>query len=305
MSDTLAAKLSSAIPAPTPTQPVVDAPKAAPVTEAPPADLTPAEKKIWKLKADGEEFEFDASNEDAIKREIMKARGADKRFKEAAAQRQQSEQFLSMLKDPKQLKALLSDPRIGVDVKKFAEDLVWEQIEESQLTPQQKEQKIKDQRLKEFEERQENEHKTVQERAAQQRQAQYEAQYEKTILKALQVKGIPQDQMTVMKMADYMLTAVKQGIDLSADDIADLVKQDNDKYFKAHTAAMTDEQLISLLGDEGAAKVRKYEIGKLRSPTGNPFPERFPKPERKDTQPKKQSGSDWRRDKIAEFLARN
>lgn len=308
MSDTLAAKLSSAIPVPAPAPEVVQAPKAAPnptTQEAPPADLTPAEKKIWKLKADGEEFEFDASNEEAIKREIMKARGADKRFKEAAAQRQQSEQFLAMLKDPKQLKSLLSDPRIGVDVKQFAEDLVWEQIQESQLTPEQKRQRELEQDYKRLKEREDHEQKSVKEREAMQRQAQYEAHYEKTILKALDVKGIPKDQFTVMKMADYMLTAVKEGIDLSAEDVADLIKQDNASYFKAHTEQMDEDQLFALLGDHGAEKLRKADLKRLRSPTANPFPERMPRAAQKDHQPKKQAGSDWRRDKIADFLARN
>lgn len=284
-------------PTPEPKAPVQEPPK--PVEE-----MTPAERKVWKLKADGEEFEFDATDEEAVKREIMKSRGADKRFKEAAAFRQQAETFFSMLKDPAQLEKVLADPRIGVDVKKWAEEYVWKQIEESQLTPEQKAQRDKDRDYERLKRQEDDEKLTKVEREKQQRQAGYESNYEKTIMKALELKGVPKDQYTVMKMADYMIAAVKKGYDLSPDEVADLVKQDNAHYFKAHTSEMNEDQFLEFLGEQSAEKLRKADLKRLRSPTSNPFPERYPRPEKKAPESKKEQSSDWRKSTIDAFLAR-
>jgi hypothetical protein len=283
------------------------APKAvekAPEPPKPVEEMTPQERKVWKLKADGEEFEFDATDEETVKREIMKARGADKRFKEAAAFRQQAETFFGMLKDPGQLEKLLTDPRIGVDVKKWAEEYVWKQIEESQLTPEQKAQRDKDRDYDRLKKQEDDEKLTKAEREKQQRQSGYESNYEKTILKALEIKGVPKDQGTVMKMADYMIAAVKKGYDLSPEEVADLVKQDNAAYFKTHTSEMNEDQFLEFLGEQAAEKLRKADLKRLKSPTGNPFPERYPKPEKKTAEPSKQQSSDWRKSTIDAFLAR-
>lgn len=266
---------------------------------------TPQERKIWKLKADAEEFEFDATDEDAVKREIMKARGADKRFKEAASMKQQSETFLSMLKDPATLKKVLTDPRIGIDLKKFAEDYVWEQIQESQMTPEQKAQRDKDREYESMKAEKDKENLSKAEQAKANRQAQHEANYEKTILKALEVKGVPKDQVTVMKMADYMIAAVQKGYDLSAEEIADMVKNDTGSYLKAYTNAMNEDQLLEFLGDDIAEKIRKADLKKLRSPTSNPFPERYPKKETAGAPlPKKLASKEWRDEVMQGFLAR-
>ena len=265
---------------------------------------TQKEPKIWKLKADGEEFEFDASDDEKVKREIMKSRGADKRFKEAAAQRQQAEQFINMLKDPGQLEQVFS--KLGVDFDKIAEDRLWNKIQESQLTPEQKEQREKErdyQRLKDMEQ---NWGKIQKDLKFQQDVAHNETQYERTILKALETQGIPKDHYTVAKMADYMVSAVKQGYDVTFDEIASQIKKDNAEYFRTHTEHMSDEQLIELLGQRGAEKFRKADVKRVRSPTANPFPERMPRSgERKEAPIEKLHSADWRDAITKEFLGRN
>ena len=228
-----AAMTAAAQPQPTPAaQPT---PKAAPEpakAKAQPAP-TAAEKKIWKLKADGEEFEFDASNEEAIKQEIMKARGANKRFEEAAkarkeadAQRKEAEEAFAMLKDPAQLKKLLADPRISVDFKKLAEEFVWEQIQEQSLTPEQRKQKELERELAKYKE-QEQETLTKKEAAeAAQLQAHYESDYEQRIISALESGGIPKTRGAVRRMAHYLELAVQNGVDVTAQDLVSRVRQD-------------------------------------------------------------------------------
>lgn len=277
----------------------------APEPPKPIEEMTPTERKIWKLKVDGEEFDFDATDEESVKREIMKARGADKRFKESAAYRQQAETFFQMLKDPSKLKDVLADPRVGVDVKKFAKDLVWEEIQESMLTDEQKAQRAKDKEYETLKAEKVAKEEEAKEVGKRERAAKHEEFYEQNILKALEVKGVPKDQMTVMKMADYMIAAVKKGYDLSPEQIAELVKNDTADYLKAYASALNEDQFLEFLGDMNAEKLRKADLKRLRSPTSNPFPEKYPRPDKKPAAPApRQSSSDWRKATIDDFLAR-
>ncbi len=274
-----------------------------------PKDMTPAERKIWKLKADGEEFDFDATDEEAVKREIMKARGANKRFQEAAGLRKDAERAFEMLKDPTQLREILQDPRIGIDLKKFAEDYVWEQIQEQQLTPEQKAQRDKDRRLAEYEAREAKAKEDGLSRQQQESQARYETGYETKITKALEAGGIPKTPEAVSRMAEYLLRAVENGYDLSPEDLVQQVRQDYISEFTAVLGAADGDQLLALLGEANAEKLRKADLKRLKNPQGNPFPSRSPAKqaaEGKGPAPQaKVSGSVWRDGLMKDFLNRN
>lgn len=285
-----------------------EAPEPEPETPEPPKGLTPAERKIWKLKADGEEFEFDATDEEAVKREIMKARGANKRFESAAQMRKEAEQAFSMLKDPASLRQILQDPRVGVDLKKFAEDYVWEQIQEAQLTPEQKAQRDKDRRLAEYEDRDRQAAEAGKTRQQQEQQAQYETGYETKITKALETGGIPKTAAAVSRMAEYLYRAVEHGVDLSPEDLVDQVRTDYMADFTSVLGAADGEQLLKIIGEANAEKLRKADLGRLKNPQGNPFPQRSAARQQADSKPTarepRKAGSEWRDDIVKEFLNR-
>lgn len=298
-------------PTPAKTEPVID-PEAK--TE-PPKGLTAAERKIWKLKADGEEFEFDATDEEAIKREIMKARGADKRFESGAALKKQAETFFEMIKNPETLRRVLTDPRVGVDVKKFAEEIVWEQIqaqqreEEWKKSPEKKAQWEREQKLKEYEEREARETAEGNTRAEREAQQRFEASYETKITKALEVGGIPKTPAAVARMAEYLMKSVEHGIDLSPEDLVEQVRKDYMDDFAAVLGQADGDQLLRILGESNAEKLRKADLKRLKSPQQNPFPKRSEAKQaanaRDPAQPKKLAGSDWRDAMKKEFLNRN
>ncbi len=273
-----------------------------------PKGMTAAEKKIWKLKVDGEEFDFDATDEEAVKREIMKARGAAKRFESAAQMRKEAEQIVSMLKDPASLREILQDPRIGVDLKKFAEDYVWEQIQESQLTPEQKAQRDKDRRLAEYEAREAKAREEGVTRQQQEAQTRYEVGYEKKIMTALEAGGIPKSPKAIARMADYLYQAVEHGYDLSPEDLVQQVRQD---YIADFTSVLGDadgDQLLALLGEANAEKLRKADLKRLKNPQGNPFPTRSAaKTAASGKAPpaqQRKTGTEWRSDLMKDFLNR-
>ncbi len=297
-------------PAPKAPEPKKAAPQLRNEDAAPPEpkDMTPAERKIWKLKADGEEFDFDATDEEAVKREIMKARGANKRFEEAAQSRREVEGILAQLKDPASLRQILQDPRIGVDLKKFAEDYVWEQIQEQQLTPEQKAQRDKDARLAAYEAQEAKAKEAGVTREQQAAQARYETGYQTKIMNALEAGGIPKTPEAVSRMAEYLYRAVEAGYDLSPEDLVAQVRQDYMGDLTAVLGAADGEQLLALLGEANAEKLRKADLKRLKNPQGNPFPSRSAAKTaasgRAPPAPSRQSGSEWKADLVKDFLNR-
>lgn len=309
------AAMKAGTPAPQPSAPA--APKAeAPPTEAkspepgpdssePPKNMTAAEKKIWKLKADGEEFEFDATNEDAVKREIMKARGASKRLESAAALRKQAETFFEMMKSPEQLVRMLEDPRVGIDVKQFAKDIVWKEMEESKLTDEQKDQRRKDQELKDLREKDAKRTEETERGEKARKQAEFEVGYEAKITKVLEAGGVPKTPASVARMAEKLLQSVERGLDLTPEELIADLRSDYMGEFGSILSAASGDQILALLGEANAEKLRQADLKRLRSTQGNPFPDRAtPRPDIKAPQAKRLGASEWKEDIIKSFLSR-
>lgn len=289
-------------------------PELKPETAESPEGMTAVEKKIWKLKADGEEFDFDATDEEAVKRAIQKAHGADKRFQSAAALKKQAETFFEMIKNPATLKQVLTDPRVGVDLKKFAEEYVWEQIQQQkreaewEKNPELKAQWERDQKLKSYEQKEADAKAAAEADKANADAARFESDYSAKILQALKAGGMPQTPDAVSRMAEYLATAVENGYDLSADDLVAQVRADYRTDISALLGAVDGDQLLELLGEANAKKLRDADLKRLRSPQSNPFPARSGrKPAdagKKEPPAKRLSGSDWKAELTKEFLSR-
>ncbi len=280
-----------------------------------PKEMTPAERKIWKLKDGAEEFEFDATDEEAVKREVQKARAANKRFDEAARLRQEAEQAYSMLKDPEQLRRILQDPRVGLDVKKFAEDYVWEQIQQQQREAEWAKDPAAKQRWEDGEElkkRRDADARAQEEgisRLQREAQARHETAYEQKFIKAMEGGGIPKTPEAFSRMAELTMIAVDKNIDLTAEEIAQVYRDELDHADRARYGGATGEQLARMIGEDGLKRLREYDLGRLKNPQGNPFPRRS-EAKRAATgkappAPARQSGSEWKEDLVKNFLNRN
>ncbi len=283
--------------------------------DAAPAAMTAAERKIWKLKVDGEEFDFDATDEESVKREIMKARGADKRFDSAASLRREAEQAFSMLKDPAQLRKILEDPRVGIDVKKFAEEMVWEDIQRREREaewakdPAAKQRWEDEQELKSRRETEARERELGETKAKREAVTHFEVSYEAKIQKALAIGGIPQTVAAVQRMAEYLHKSVEEGLDLSPEELVQEVRADYMNDLTSVLSAADGEQLLALLGEANAEKLRQADLKRLKNPQGNPFTARSAAKKaasgKSDPAPKRMGGSDWREALKNEFLNRN
>jgi hypothetical protein len=173
-------------------------------------------KQKYKFKVDNEDIEEELSNEE-LASYLSKARGSDKRFREAASLRSEVEQFVRGLKEnPKpylsklgiDLKSLISDEHITPEM---AERILMKQLEEASLSPEQKELR----QLKAEKEAREKEQLTKKEKEdaekadAQRQQAADEVQNE--IISVFEQCGMQPTPKLIYQVATTMLQAAEAG----------------------------------------------------------------------------------------------
>jgi hypothetical protein len=253
-------------------------------------------KRTWKMKVMGEEREFDEKtlldNMDDILKFAQMGESANKKFEEAANLRKESETLVQMLKDDPA--AVLSNPNIGVDLKKFAQDILNQEIENMKKTPEQKEKETLQQQLEDArkalkdaeEQKQSNELKQMEDEAAR--------DLENNMLSAIEAGGLPKNPYVVRRMADYMLLAMKQGVDLSPDDVFPLVKSELQKDLKDLIGASPDDVFEDLVGKDRISNYRKKSIKKMKKPieTTNNIKDTGTKKENEEDKKKKYTMND-------------
>lgn len=229
--------------------------------EEPPA----SNKKKYKLKVDQneEEFELDLSNDEEIKKHLQKSKASDKRFEEAAEVRKAAMQFIEELR--KNPRKVLSDPNIGVDLKKFAEEVLNEEIAEMEKSPEQREREKLQKELEDLKKQAKDREEKNKQDEFQRMQVEQEKKLEVDISAALDVGGIPKTPRTVKAMAEMMMIALENNIDLTAKDIAPLVKNTTLSEFKEVVQSLTDDQLEDFLGKEVLGRLRKKNVAKAKA----------------------------------------
>jgi hypothetical protein len=188
------------------------------------------EPSAVKIVVDGKSVEIP---NDKIPTMLQKALGAEKRFQEAANLRKETIEFVETLKsDP--ISAL---KRMGLDFDKIAEDYIYEKIQMQSLPNDQREiyQKAKsaDEKEKELEryrrqEQQERERaeREQAERELEQQTAKVQQSLETQIIDAIEKSGLPRNQFTVSRIAQYMRAGRLKGYDISAYDVVDKVQEE-------------------------------------------------------------------------------
>jgi hypothetical protein len=260
---------AAAIPAPVTKTPAVEGkapidPKAAAPIDKAAADkikaATPAEKEvIRKIKVGDQEFD-----ESTLKTMIEKAKGADKKFLEAAQARKEAMRFFKMAKEnPREFLE-----KTGVDPKKFSYDEVAKDIQEKLRPAHEVELEKAQARLKEFEAKEAAENERLkQEKLTKQAKALEERMHAQAI-KALEAHpALPKNGFTVAKMAKYLeVVQQKTGELLSFEDVAGVIEADIRSEVRGIVKGATAEQLIELIGEEGAEMIRQYHLNKLKDP---------------------------------------
>lgn len=269
--------------------------------ETPTEQPTKAEARKLKLKIDGVESEHDEAE---VIRLAQEGKLSTKRLQEAAQIKKQAEALIARAKNPEQLAELFQE--LGIDVDSWSEQRVWQKIQESELTPEQKEQRKIDAELKKYRDKEAKEKAdadTAEDTALQQH---YEVDFEKKIISALDIGGLPTKgkagREVVRRMANYMLVAAQNNLDLEPKDLVAQVRRDLNEEHRAMYDDAPEDLLNELLGPAGK-RLREADVKKLKTTQQ----QAFSKPtsatrEAAANKPVKLNGPEWRKAVMKDFL---
>lgn len=254
--------------------------KLANTKEANPGQLTPTEKRKLKIKIDGMEEEIEM-DDDQLRREVQRARAADKRFQAASEMNKRATELFEKMKNPDGLIEAIKS--LGYDPQQLAEGYLYDRLQYEAMTPEQKmirelqeEKRLRDIKDKQMMQTQEQaKTKEVTDRLAKEIQA--------DIMASLQSGGLPPTPDNIWRMGHKMRAHLERGIDLPAKDAAALVMEDLRKEWRSTAKGMPADKLVEMFGQEIADNIRKHDLSKIK----NPIPESRPRkePPRMDNEP--------------------
>lgn len=277
-------------------EPALEASAEAPKAEEAlkPAEIKKEEKRLkkLKLKVDGKEYdeEVNLDDDEYLIKQLQLAKVAQKRMGEHSQLQKDMSSFIEELK--KNPRKILSNPNIGVDVKKMVAEFIEEEIANSQKSPEQLEKEKLQARLKELEEERKTEKEEFEKREFERLQEQEYERYDTLMTSALQKADLPKTPYVVKKMADYLLMGLQDGQDISPEDVIPLVREEMQSDLKAMFAVMPDEVIEQLVGKDVIGRIRKKSVAKAKEKGVPPQPlskslQDTGSKEKKDEEPKK------------------
>jgi biotin operon repressor len=237
----------------------------------------------------------------------MKSREADKRMQLAAKLKKdldmtnaQVGQLIEHLKkDPWKV---LSNPALGHDVRKLAEEYVWQMIQEQRMTPEQREAMQFKAEAAQLRAEKEAREKSERETQEQQKIAERRAYWEKTIQESIETEKLPNTSYVVRRFADYIKASVRQRIPADMPGIAKQIRQElidlQSKFllppkFQSESDDAYEERILSGAPNEYVKLLRKADLRKLRAKGTLPKPGPKPGNSSQPAPSKKISMSQW------------
>ena len=254
------------------------------------------EKKVekFKLKVYGKEVEeeLDLNDREAVTKKLQMAHAANEKMRESAEMKRAAEEFITMLKtDPRRV---LTDPNIGVDLKKLAQEILEEEIANAQKSPEQLEKEKLQKELQSLKEKYEKEEQTRVAKERERLQKEHEVNIQNNIESALKTSDLPKTPYTVRKMAEMMMIALQNNVDLSPNDIVPLIRKQMQSDIKELFGAASDDVIEELVGKDRLSSIRKKKVAAVKqaAQTANQVKQTSQAPKEESPKPKK-TIKDW------------
>lgn len=244
--------------------------EAAPQSSEQLAAAKPESKRVkeLKLKVHGKEVSealpFDIAEEhvEYLTKQFQLSHAAQQAMQENSSVKKQVQQFYDALKT--NTRQSLID--LGINPKDFAASVIEDEIKKQQMTPEQKEleelrsekKRMEDERKSEKEESQKRELESLQ-------KLEYE-KIEGQISDAISKTTLPKKPYVVKRVAEYLLMANQQGIEVSAADVMPLVESDIKESLQSLIAALGEDAVEDFVGKDVFNKVRKRNLAKAKTP---------------------------------------
>lgn len=217
-----------------------------------------------KVNGKSKTVDIDMNDEESIRSYVQKAMAAEEKFLEGKQYKSQADQLVKMLQeDPL---SVLRNKALGHDVRKLAEQILLEDLEEESKSPEQKKMEEYERKLKSYEE---NEKKKDEESKKARLEEATRRNYEDVqgkMIQALETSSFPAEPYFVRRVSDIWASVIESGWeDASIEDIMPYVESKLKNDFGSLLDKHSDpEKLEKLLGKDRLDKYRKYKISKVR-----------------------------------------
>ena len=219
-----------------------------------PEGMTAAEIKKWKVKVDNEELEVD---EQELLKGYAHNKAAARRMDEATRARQEAMEALQLMRNnPRE--AL---QRLGIDLNKFSNDYINEQLQEAMLTPEQKKARDMERELQQWRQLQKQAQEQLEQQALAEKQQALATQIEEQMTQALQASKLPKNAFTVGRIAHYLRAAWQAGYkDATPQDVIGKVRAEYNNDMKSLLSEVPEEALEELLGPDILRRIAKTTV---------------------------------------------
>jgi hypothetical protein len=221
-----------------------------------------------KLKVYGEEIEedlpFDIEEDpevvEYLTKQLQLAKAAQRAMNENSTFQKQVQEFLGSFK--KDTKAALE--QLGIDPKEFAAQVIEEEIKKQQMSPEERERQELQEKIRKLEEERKAEREEMERREYERLLQQEYEKVESQIQTALETSGLPKSRYAVKKVAEYLMIAAEKGVELSAMDVAPIVKEEIQKEMQELIAALGEDGAEEFIGKEIINKIRKKNLSRAK-----------------------------------------
>lgn len=248
------------------------------------------EAKRWKIKADERDWDLDESE---LLSYAQKGIGADSRWQEAAKIRQQNNDFLKALREnPREV---LSHPQLKLDLKKMAHDILYEDIQNEMMTPEERHYAEREAKLRAYEDRDMQSQRQQHEARQAAEDSRYQTEIDTGIRSSLGSAKIPLTEFTYDSTIKYMQRAMQAGYtDVTPESVLQYVKRDYQKS-QEQLFSMDPSEMLDFIGEKGLEKIQKAYIDKVRGKKLGA--QQAPEPRQDSRQPERSlSLEEWRED---------
>ena len=227
--------------------------------------------KSLKIKVDGQEYDeqlpFNMPDtpeaRDWMTKNLQMSKVAQKRMGEKAQLENEVRDFLTQLKnDPKKL---LSNSTYGVDLKKLAAQMIEQEIANAAKSPEQLAKEALEQELNELKEARKRDKAENESRESQRATEIAYEHYDTQMTQTLEKSDLPKSPYVIKKMADYMLMGLKEGLDVTPEDVLPLVREEILEDIRQMAQAMPLETIEKLFGGDILTKIRKKNVSRAKS----------------------------------------
>jgi hypothetical protein len=172
-----------------------------------------------------------------------------------------------MMKDKQKLFDAIK--KLGHDPRQLSEEFLAAQLEDELMDPREKELKETRSKLQKYEQWEKEQKEAAQKQREDALKAKYSKDYTDQFVEALKTTNLPPTKAMVGEMAKYIHRAAAMKFEMTAQEAAQLVKEDLENAYKNLYGEADADTLVRLLGEQGLQKIRQHDTSRLKSPEDN------------------------------------